>query len=42
MSKKTYEKPAIIHKQTMESVATSCDPNLNGKGDDATCTVINS
>jgi hypothetical protein len=39
--KKTYEKPSIVYRQSMESVATACDPNANGKGDDM-CTVLNS
>lgn len=41
-TKKDYEKPVVIYKQTMESVATACDPNQNGKGDAVTCSVLNS
>lgn len=41
--KATYEKPAIIHRQVMESVASACDPGEGGKMDgDEMCTVINS
>ena len=43
--KMTYEKPAIIHRQVMESIAGACsdqDP-VNGKtGVDDTCTFLNS
>lgn len=40
--KKTpYQKPAIVYRQSMESVATACDMNANGKGD-SSCTVLNS
>ncbi|MCA9990589.1 MAG: hypothetical protein H6666_08345 [Ardenticatenaceae bacterium] len=43
--KMTYEKPAVIHRQVMESIAGACsdaDP-VNGKtGDGDTCTQINS
>lgn len=41
--KKAYAKPAVIHRQVMESVAGACesqDPS-NGKADN-NCTVINS
>lgn len=39
--KKQYEKPAIIHRQALEGVATICDENANGKGG-GDCTVLNS
>lgn len=39
--KQPYEKPAIIHRQSIESVASACDSNGNGKGDQS-CSVINS
>lgn len=41
LTKKVYEKPAVIHRQAIEGVAAACDTNANGKGD-ASCTVLNS
>lgn len=41
VQKKTYEKPEVVYRQSMESVATACDMNANGKGD-SSCTVLNS
>ena len=43
-TKKSYEKPAVVYRQAMESVAAVCDPNdavNNGKGD-TSCSVLNS
>ena len=34
-AKKPYEKPAIIHRQTLEAVAGVCDENVGGKEDSA-------
>lgn len=31
--KKPYEKPAVIHRQTLEAVAGVCDTNIGGKED---------
>jgi hypothetical protein len=43
--KEAYEKPAVIHRQVMESIAGACsdsDP-VNGKtGTGDNCTVLNS
>lgn len=41
--KKAYEKPAVIHRQVMESVAGACQVSggVNGKAG-APCTVISS
>ena len=39
--KKVYEKPAVIHRQTIEGVASACDTSANGKGG-GSCTVLNS
>lgn len=42
--KMTYEKPAVIHRQVMESIAGACEENdpVNGKMGGTECTVINS
>lgn len=43
-TKKSYEKPEVVYRQAMESVAAVCDPNdaVNpGKGD-TSCSVLNS
>ena len=44
-NKSTYEKPAIIHRELMESVAGACDTQdpINGKtGTPEDCTILNS
>ncbi len=44
-SKSVYEKPAVIHRELMESIAGTCDSSdpVNGKtGVDDECTVVNS
>ena len=44
-NKSTYEKPAIIHRELMESVAGTCDSAdpVNGKtGTGDTCTTLSS
>ncbi|MGB3713794.1 MAG: hypothetical protein WA996_05120 [Candidatus Promineifilaceae bacterium] len=44
-SKSFYEKPAVIHRELMESIAGTCDSSdpVNGKvGVDDECTVVNS
>jgi hypothetical protein len=43
--KKTYEKPAVIYTQVMETVAGVCDTEFpgNGKtGNDSQCSQVNS
>ncbi|MCA9983299.1 MAG: hypothetical protein KDE09_05525 [Anaerolineales bacterium] len=43
--KKAYEKPAVVHRQLLESVAGACEAGdpINGKtGSGDTCTVANS
>gem|GEM_PF-2182783 len=43
--KMTYEKPAVIHRQVMESIAGACeeaDPNNGKTGVNDMCTTINS
>jgi hypothetical protein len=43
--KKSYEKPAVIHRELMESIAGTCDTQdpVNGKtGTGDTCTVASS
>ncbi|GAG03121.1 unnamed protein product [marine sediment metagenome] len=44
-NKSVYEKPAVIHRELMESIAGTCDTGdpVNGKtGVDDNCTVVNS
>ena len=41
-AKKSYEKPQVVYRQVMESVASACDENANGKGDRDSCLVLNS
>jgi hypothetical protein len=44
-NKSVYEKPAVIHRELMESIAGTCDSQdpVNGKtGIDDECTVVNS
>jgi len=43
--KMTYEKPAVIHRQVMESIAGACsdaDPTNGKTGDGDLCTTTNS
>lgn len=43
--KKTYEKPAVIHRQVMESVAGACseqDPTNGKTGSGDLCTITSS
>ena len=44
VQKKEYEKPAIIHRQILESIAGACDTAdpINGKADANSCQTINS
>lgn len=41
-TKKSYEKPEVVYRQAMESVATVCDTSNGGKENTATCSVLNS
>jgi len=44
-AKKTYEKPAIVHRQILESIAGACpvaDPTNGKTGGDGACVVVNS
>ncbi|HET6444174.1 MAG TPA: hypothetical protein VFI27_06285 [candidate division Zixibacteria bacterium] len=44
-NKSVYEKPAIIHRELMESIAGTCDSSdpVNGKtGTDDNCTFLSS
>ena len=42
--KQTYQKPAIIHRQVMESIAGACQANdpTNGKDGNMGCSTVNS
>lgn len=45
MSKKTYEKPAVVYRQVMETVAGACsdaDPTNGKTGTGDTCTFTQS
>jgi hypothetical protein len=40
---KVYEKPAIVYRQPLESVANACDEvAVNGKTSDDQCAIVNS
>lgn len=41
-TKKSYEKPEVVYRQAMESVAAVCDTSNGGKEDTTTCSVLNS
>lgn len=40
--KKVYEKPEVVHRQILESVANVCDQGIGGKEDPNVCSVLNS
>ncbi|MGH2536908.1 MAG: hypothetical protein ACRDHL_05920 [Candidatus Promineifilaceae bacterium] len=43
--KRPYEKPAVVHREVLESIAGTCDTSdpVNGKtGTDDACTVLSS
>lgn len=40
--KAPYEKPAVVYRQVLESVAAACDTVANGKMTDDQCAVLNS